>query len=147
MFCVIFYHNHICKHTADYLVYFFIFFCAFSSLLTSLDNFVFSSLSEYIKSCPKFLRFIRTQARISTPTPQSARDFGIDKSDTPTNPTSHPVNRPSYTYFSVPYTGGFTQITDGAQDETEEQTPLIKNWWTLHSKYWNWMHAKCAVVY
>ena len=84
-------------------------------------------LSLNIKSCPKFLRFIRTQARISTPTPQSARDFGIDKSDTPTNPTSHPVNRPSYTYFSVPYTGGFTQITDGAQDETEEQTPLIKN--------------------
>jgi hypothetical protein len=84
-------------------------------------------LSLNIKSCPKFFRFIRSQARISTPTPQSGRDFGIDKSDTPTNPTSHPVNRPSYTYFSVPYTGGFTQITDGVQDETEEQTPLIKN--------------------
>ena len=49
-------------------------------------------LSLNIKCCPKFLCFIRTQARISTPTPQSARDFGIDKSDTPTNPTSHPVN-------------------------------------------------------
>ena len=49
-------------------------------------------LSLNIKCCPKFLCFIHTQARISTPTPQSARDFGIDKSDTPTNPTSHPVN-------------------------------------------------------
>ena len=90
-----------------------------------MDNYFFLSLN--IKSCPKFIHFIRAQARISTPTPQSARGYGIGKSDTPTNPTSHPVNRPSYTHFSVPYTGGFTQITDGAQGENEgEESPLIK---------------------
>lgn len=82
-------------------------------------------LSLDIKGCPKFVRFIRTQARISTPTPQSARDFGIDRSDPPTNPTSHPVHRPSYTYFSVPFTGEFTQITESTWNENEEQTPLV----------------------
>ena len=43
-FCVLhyFYHNHICEHTADYLVHFSLFFCAFSSLLTSVDIYLSS---------------------------------------------------------------------------------------------------------
>ena len=82
-------------------------------------------LSLNFKSCPKLYRFLRAQAgRISTPTPQSARDFGIDKSDTPTNPTSRPIDQPSHTYFSVPYTGAFTQISVTSPDEKD---PLIKN--------------------
>ena len=84
-------------------------------------------LSVNFKSCPRLCHYLREQAgRISTPTPQSARDFGIDKSDTPTNPTSHPVNRPSHTYFSVPYTGAFTQVSVSGHGDGEE-APLIRN--------------------
>ena len=44
-----------------------------------------------------------------------------------TNPSSHPMNQPSHTYFSIPYTGEFTQVSvnDCSEDEGE-RTPLIK---------------------
>ena len=43
-----------------------------------------------------------------------------------TNPTSHPINQPSHTYFSVPYTGAFTQVTSNEHIESEgEERPLI----------------------
>ena len=43
-----------------------------------------------------------------------------------TNPTSIPINQPSHTYFSVPYTGAFTQVSLGEHNaENNEGTPLI----------------------
>jgi hypothetical protein len=51
-----------------------------------------------------------------------------DRNENQTNPTSHPLNQPSHTYFSVPYTGAFTQV---ASDEhypcIGEHTPLMIN--------------------
>ena len=50
-----------------------------------------------------------------------------NRNETATNPTSHPVNQASHTYFSVPYTGAFTQVMSGEQTQTKgEETPLIQ---------------------
>jgi hypothetical protein len=53
-----------------------------------------------------------------------------DENENQTNPPSNPLNQPSHTYFSISYTGAFTQV---ASDEhylyniTGEHTPLITN--------------------
>ena len=43
----------------------------------------------------------------------------IDGNDTTTNPTSTRVSPPSYTTFTVPYTGGFTDSTDRDSESAE----------------------------
>ena len=44
-----------------------------------------------------------------------------------TNPSSHPMNQPSHTYFSIPYTGEFTQVSvNNRSEDNGERTPLIK---------------------
>ena len=44
-----------------------------------------------------------------------------------TNPSSHPMNQPSHTYFSIPYTGEFTQVSvNNRSEDNGESTPLIK---------------------
>ena len=55
------------------------------------------------------------------------RDYmDTDRNENLTNPTSHPINQPSHTYFSVPYTGAFTQVTPNEHIESEgEERPLI----------------------
>ena len=51
-----------------------------------------------------------------------------DENKDQTNPPSHPLNQPSYTYFSVPYTGAFTQVTsDKHHQSVGEHTPLMIN--------------------
>ena len=40
-----------------------------------------------------------------------------------TNPASCPINQPSHTYFSVPYTGAFTEVTE--HNENKEKAPLL----------------------
>jgi hypothetical protein len=46
-----------------------------------------------------------------------------DGKENQTNPTSRPLNQPSHTYFSIPYTGAFTQVASDAR--IGEDTPLI----------------------
>ena len=46
----------------------------------------------------------------------------------PTNPTSHPINQPSHTYFSTPYTGAFTEVSSNEHsdsDSEDEGKPLL----------------------
>lgn len=52
-----------------------------------------------------------------------------DRNENRTNPISHPLDQPSHTYFSVPYTGAFTQVTSGEhrQQSIGEHTPLMIN--------------------
>ena len=46
--------------------------------------------------------------------------------DIQTNPPSCPLNQPSHTYFSVPYTGAFTQVSsDHEVRNASEKTPLV----------------------
>ena len=53
-------------------------------------------------------------------------DENVNETQGATNPTSHPMNQPSHTYFSIPYTGAFTQVTVNEHNEEEgERTPLI----------------------
>jgi hypothetical protein len=70
------------------------------------------------KICCKFRRQV-TQERPYMDT---------DRNENQTNPPSNPLNQPSHTYFSVPYTGAFTQM---ASDEhcasIGEHTHLIIN--------------------
>ena len=55
-------------------------------------------------------------------------ELNVNESQDKTNPTSHPLNQPSHTYFSIPYTGQFTQVTTSEHSEDEgERTPLINN--------------------
>ena len=49
------------------------------------------------------------------------RNIGEDTEQLNTNPSSHPVNVPSYTYWSVPYTGEFTNISEPAMMDDMEQ--------------------------
>ena len=51
----------------------------------------------------------------------------MDTMDQPTNPTSYPINQPSHTYFSIPYTGAFTEVTSDecGQQSVGEHTPLV----------------------
>ena len=53
----------------------------------------------------------------------------IDGNENQTNPISQPLNQPSHTYFSVPYTGAFTQVTPDKPccQNLGEYTPLISN--------------------
>ena len=51
---------------------------------------------------------------------------GTDRNENQTNPSSHPFDQPSHTYFSVPYTGAFTHVaSDEHYQSTGEQTPLL----------------------
>ena len=53
-------------------------------------------------------------------------DENVNETQGATNPTSHPMNQPSHTYFSIPYTGAFTQVTVSDHNEEKgERTPLI----------------------
>ena len=60
---------------------------------------------------------------------EAQRQFmNTDRNENQTNPPSHPLNPPSYTYFSVPYTGAFTQVTsDEHHQSMGEHTPLMIN--------------------
>ena len=44
-------------------------------------------------------------------------DENVNESQGATNPTSRPMNQPSRTYFSIPYTGAFTQVTVNEHNE------------------------------
>lgn len=51
-----------------------------------------------------------------------------DSNENQTNPPSHPLNQPSHTYFSIPYTGAFTPVSQSLTDECHsvgEHTPLM----------------------
>jgi hypothetical protein len=62
------------------------------------------------------------------PQEQSYYSMDTDSKENQTNPSSHPLNQPSHTYFSVPYTGAFTQVTsDEHYPCIGEHTPLIVN--------------------
>ena len=51
----------------------------------------------------------------------------IDGKDAATNPASTRVSQPSHTTFAVPYTGGFTEISERINNNEEnEQRPLIE---------------------
>ena len=54
-------------------------------------------------------------------------DLPANESQNETNPSSHPLNQPSHTYFSIPYTGEFTQVTlnKHCSESDGERTPLI----------------------
>ena len=58
--------------------------------------------------------------------PQVTQNMDTDRTENQTNPPSNPLNQPSHTYFSIPYTGAFTQV---ASDEhypcIGEDAPLI----------------------
>ena len=43
--------------------------------------------------------------------PQERPYMDTDGNENQTNPSSNPLNQPSHTHFSVPYTGAFTQVT------------------------------------
>ena len=49
--------------------------------------------------------------------------------DIHTNPPSRPLNQPSHTYFSIPYTGAFTKVSSISEHselkKESEKTPLI----------------------
>ena len=42
---------------------------------------------------------------------QRKQKYVETESQDETNPTSHPIKQPSHTYFSIPYTGQFTQVS------------------------------------
>jgi hypothetical protein len=51
-----------------------------------------------------------------------------DRNENQTNPPSNPLNQPSHTYFSIPYTGAFTQVaSDEHCPHIGEHTPLMIN--------------------
>ena len=50
---------------------------------------------------------------------------GDTNCEDPTNPTSHPINQPSHTYFSAPYTGAFLTISAEHTNSEGERRPLI----------------------
>ena len=51
-----------------------------------------------------------------------------DRNENQTNPPSNPLNQPSYTYFSVPYTGAFTQVTSDEHHQLlAEHAPLLRS--------------------
>ena len=60
--------------------------------------------------------------------PQEQPYMETDGNENQTNPPSNPLNQPSHTYFSVPYTGAFTQVTsDEHYRNIGEHTPLISS--------------------
>ena len=55
-------------------------------------------------------------------------ELNVNESQDETNPTSHPLNQPSHTYFSIPYTGQFTQVSvNECSEDNGERTPLIND--------------------
>ena len=70
---------------------------------------------------------IRTTRSQSSSHSVEQDDFRVrtDSEYSATNPTSHPINQPSHTYFSTPYTGAFTTVTVSSSDSDDEEKPLI----------------------
>ena len=95
-------------------VAFFDFFCAGEPFLC-----VVSALFQLFLS-------IRYQNHINCICCKRARGrLRLDTMDNQTNPTSVPINQPSHIYFSVPYTGAFTQVT--SSQSVGEHTPVMVN--------------------
>ncbi|MCG8624507.1 MAG: hypothetical protein MJE68_21250, partial [Proteobacteria bacterium] len=60
--------------------------------------------------------------------PQERSYMDTERNENQTNPPSNPLNQPSHTYFSVPYTGAFTQVTSDEHYRCiGEHTPLISS--------------------
>jgi hypothetical protein len=76
--------------------------------------------NQYCQSIGKICCKSKRQARKERPY------MDTDRNENQTNPSSHPLNQPSYTYFSIPYTGAFTQVTSD-EHGIGEHTPLIVN--------------------
>ena len=84
--------------------------------LFALSMIVHSLVSIQCQGCArKILCCKRGEQRREAINPNSSDNF--------TNPSSHPVNQPSNTYFSVPYTGAFTKVTLSGEDH--EKLPLL----------------------
>ena len=61
-------------------------------------------------------------------TPWERPYMETDRNENQTNPPSNPLNQPSHTYFSIPYTGAFTQVTsDEHYRNIGEHTSLMIN--------------------
>ena len=79
--------------------------------------------------CQKFYR-ICCKSRHKT-TSQERPYMDTDRNENQTNPPSNPLNQPSHTHFSAPYTGAFTQVTVNSDKYyrciEELYTPLIRS--------------------
>ena len=78
--------------------------------------------------CQKFCRICYKSRHKATS--QERHYMDTDRNENQTNPPSNPLNQPSHTHFSIPYTGGFTQVTVNSDKHyrcTEEYTPLMRS--------------------
>ena len=74
--------------------------------------------------CQNICKLCCKSRRKATPRKQSYME--TDGNENQTNPPSNPLNQPSHTCFSVPYTGAFTQVTSDEHYRCiGEHTPLI----------------------
>ena len=85
-------------------------------LLFTLSMIVHSLVSIQCQGCARKILCCKRRE-------QGREEINPDSSDNFTNPSSHPVNQPSNTYFSVPYTGAFTKVTLSGEDR--EELPLL----------------------
>ena len=76
--------------------------------------------------CQKFCKICCKSRRKATPRERPYME--TDGHENQTNPPSNPIILPSHTYFSVPYTGAFTQVTSDEHYRCiGEHTPLISS--------------------
>ena len=76
--------------------------------------------------CQKFCNICCKSRRKVTPREQPYME--TDGNENQTNPPSNPLIQPSHTYFSIPYTGAFTQVTSDEHYRCiGEHTPLISS--------------------
>ena len=78
--------------------------------------------------CQKFCRICCKSRHKATS--QERPYVDMNRNEKQTNPPSNPLNQPSHTHFSVPYTGAFTQVTVNSDKYylcIKEYTPLIRS--------------------
>ena len=117
-------------HTSKILSAYIIIMVAVVEPLVLLVSAVFQTLlsirHQNGQYCQKFYR-ICCKSRHKTTT-QERPYMDTDRNENQTNPPSNPLNQPSHTHFSVPYTGAFTQVTSDEHYRCiGEHTPLISS--------------------
>ena len=95
-------------------------------LVCAVFQTLFSIRHQNGQYCQKFCNICCKSRRKVTPRERLYME--TDGNENQTNPPSNPLNQPSHTCFSVPYTGAFTQVTSDEHYQCiEEHTPLISS--------------------
>ena len=125
-YCLDRYYRHTSKILSVIIIMIFAVVVPLALLISAMFQTLLSIRHQNGQYCQKFCKICCKSRHRATPWERPYME--TDGNENQTNPPSNPLNQPSHTYFSVPYTGAFTQVTSDEHYRCiGEHTPLISS--------------------